>query len=82
MYSAYKLNKQGDNIHPLMYSFSYLEPVCCSMSSSNWIFNQDLPNSKAVSYSSQSRNPLSLSEWVKFEQNLKLVYLELAYSSL
>ena len=27
MYSAYKLNKQGDN--------SYLEPVCCSMSSSN-----------------------------------------------
>ena len=28
MYSAYKLNKQGD-------SFSYLEPVCCSMSSSS-----------------------------------------------
>ena len=29
MYSAYKLNKQGDNIHTaLMYSFSYLEPVC------------------------------------------------------
>ena len=22
----------------LMYSFSYLEPVCCSMSSSNWCF--------------------------------------------
>ena len=21
-----------------MYSFSYLEPVCCSMSSSNWCF--------------------------------------------
>ena len=34
MYSAYKLNKQGDNIH----SFSYLEPVCCSMSSSNCCF--------------------------------------------
>ena len=26
MYSAYKLNKQGDNIQ-LMCSFSYLEPV-------------------------------------------------------
>ena len=36
MYSAYKLNKQGDNIQPL-YSFSYLEPVC-SMSSSNCCF--------------------------------------------
>ena len=37
MYSAYKLNKQGDNI-VLTYSFSYLEPVCCSMSSSNCCF--------------------------------------------
>src|SRR5574338_105593 len=37
MYSAYKLNKQGDNI-ALMYSSSYLEPVCCSMSSSNCCF--------------------------------------------
>ena len=35
MYSAYKLNKQGDNIQ---HSFSYLEPVCCSMSSSNCCF--------------------------------------------
>ena len=34
MYSAYKLNKQGDNT-ALTYSFSYLEPVCCSMSGSN-----------------------------------------------
>ena len=33
MYSAYKLNKHGDNA--LTYSLSYLEPVCCSMSSSN-----------------------------------------------
>ena len=33
MYSACKLNKQGDNI-----SFSYLEPVCRSMSSSNCCF--------------------------------------------
>ena len=37
MYSAYKLNKQGDNT-ALTYSFSYLEPVCCSMSSSNCCF--------------------------------------------
>ena len=36
MYSAYKLNQQGDRQYTaLMYSFSYLEPVCCSMSSSN-----------------------------------------------
>ena len=32
------LNKQGDNIQPLMYSFPNLEPVCCSMSSSNCCF--------------------------------------------
>ena len=32
MYSAYKLNKQGDNIQPWHTS---LEPVCCSISSSN-----------------------------------------------
>ena len=38
MYSAYKLNKQGDSIQPLMYSFPNLEPVCCSMSSSNCCF--------------------------------------------
>ena len=39
MDSAYKLSKQGDNIHTaLMYSFSYLEPVCCSMSSSKCCF--------------------------------------------
>jgi len=38
MYSAYKLNKQGDNIQHLMYSFSNLEPVCCSMSGSNCCF--------------------------------------------
>ena len=37
MYSAYKLNKQGDNT-ALTYSLSYLEPVCCSMSSSNCCF--------------------------------------------
>ena len=34
MYSAYKLNKQGDNI-VLTYSFPNLEPVCYSMSGSN-----------------------------------------------
>ena len=32
MYTAYKLNKQGDNIQP--WCIPYLEPVCCSMSSS------------------------------------------------
>ena len=37
MYSAYKLDKQGDNT-ALTYSFSYLESVCCSMSSSNCWF--------------------------------------------
>ena len=38
MYSAYNLNKQGDNIQPWHTLFSYLEPVCCSMSSSNCYF--------------------------------------------
>ena len=47
IYSAYKLNKQGDNMQSfffflqyaiLMYLFSYLEPVRCSMSSSNCCF--------------------------------------------
>ena len=37
MYSASKLNKQGDNMY-LMYSFPYLEPVCCSMSNSSCCF--------------------------------------------
>ena len=32
MCSAYKLNKQGDNIQPWFSPFSCLEPVCCSMS--------------------------------------------------
>ena len=39
MYSTYKLNKQGDNIQPWCTPFpTYLEPVCCSMSSSNYCF--------------------------------------------
>ena len=39
VYSECKVNKQGDNIQPWrICSFSYLEPVCCSMSSSNWCF--------------------------------------------
>ena len=37
IYSASKLNRHSDNIQPT-YSFSYLEPVCCSMSSSNCCF--------------------------------------------
>ena len=35
MYSAYKLNKQGDNIQALTYSFPDLEPVYYFMFSSN-----------------------------------------------
>ena len=38
MYSACKLNKYGDNIQPWRTPFPYLEPVCCSMSSSNYCF--------------------------------------------
>src|SRR5574340_282733 len=38
IYSAYKLNKQGDNIQPCHNSFSNLVPVHCSMSSSNCCF--------------------------------------------
>src|SRR5574342_1211147 len=38
MYSAYKLNTQGGQYTALTYSFSYLEPVCCSMFSSNCCF--------------------------------------------
>ena len=35
MYSACKLNKQGDNIQSYAYSFPNLEPVCCFMPHSN-----------------------------------------------
>ena len=39
MYSAYKLNKQGDNIQPWrLYSFPNLESVFCSKSSSKCCF--------------------------------------------
>ena len=39
MYFACKLNKQGNNIQPWQYtSFPSLEPVYCSMSSSNGCF--------------------------------------------
>ena len=37
MNSAYRLNKEGDNI-ALTYSFPYLKAVCFSMSSSNCCF--------------------------------------------
>ena len=37
MYSAFKLNKQGDNIWPWCTPLD-LEPVCCFMSSSNCCF--------------------------------------------
>ena len=38
MYSAYKLNKQGDSIQPWYNSFPKLEPVRCFMSGSNCCF--------------------------------------------
>ena len=38
MYTEYKLNKQGVNIHPWYTRFPNLEPVSCSMSSSNCWF--------------------------------------------
>ena len=39
MYSACKLNKQGDNIQPWRtYSFPNLEPIHCSMPGSNYCF--------------------------------------------
>ena len=39
MYSAYKLNKQGDNIYTVLtYSFPSFEQVCCSMFGSNCCF--------------------------------------------
>ena len=37
-YSTCKLNRQGDNVTALTYSFPNMEPVCCSMSSSNCCF--------------------------------------------
>jgi len=51
MYSAYNLNKQGDNIHPsLMYSFHDLEPVYCSMSISKFCFLTQIQISQEVSH--------------------------------
>ena len=38
MYPAYNLNKQGENIQPWRTPFPNLEPLCCSMSSSNCCF--------------------------------------------
>ena len=38
MYSAYKLNKQGDNIQPWRTPFPIWNQVCCSTSSSNCCF--------------------------------------------
>ena len=45
MYSAYKLNKLGDNIQPGHAPF-LMEPVCCSMSSSNCCFLTCIPISQ------------------------------------
>ena len=38
MYSAYKLNKQGDNIQPWHSPFPIFEPICYSMFSCNCCF--------------------------------------------
>ena len=38
MYSAYKVNKQGDNIQPWHTPFLIWQSVCCPMSSSNCCF--------------------------------------------
>ena len=46
MYSAYKLNKQSDNVQPWHTSFPDLEQVCCSMSSSNCCFLTCIPISQ------------------------------------
>ena len=59
MYSAFKLNNKGDNKQP-WYSFPNLEPVHCSMSSSNCCFLiciQDFQEAgKVVWYSHLSKN--------------------------
>ena len=45
MCSAYKLNKQGDNIQPCpMYSFPKFESISCSMSGSNCCFLTCIPD--------------------------------------
>ena len=53
MYSAYKLNKQNDNIQPPVerstYSFPDFEPVCCFMSSSSWCYLTCIQFSQDVS---------------------------------
>ena len=59
MYSAFKLNKKGDNTQP-WHSFPNLEPVHCSMSTSNCCFltwTQDFQQAgKMIWYSHLSKN--------------------------
>ena len=43
MYSAYKLNKQGDNIH----SFPNLEPACCYVTSCNCDLHTDFSGGRS-----------------------------------
>ena len=63
MYTACKLNKQGDNIQPchlvtaLTHSFSNFQPVCHSMSRSNYCFLTCIQVSKETGWSG---NPISL----------------------
>ena len=71
MYSASKLNKQGDNMY-LMYSFPYLEPVCCSMSNSSCCFliciqiSQEAgqESSRKTSFSALLIMPKPLTVWI------------------
>ena len=46
-YSAYKWNKQGDNIVS-MHSFPNLEPICCSMSGSDCSFLTSIQTSQGA----------------------------------
>ena len=65
MHSLYKLNKMGDNIQPWLfirniYSFPDLEPVCCSMSSSNCCFLTCIQISQEAGQVRWSDIPISL----------------------
>ena len=72
--SVYKLNKQGDNT-ALMYSFPNLEPVRCSVSSSNCCFLTSIQISQEVSQILLFLS-LELSVWhffCNFSQSIALI---------
>ena len=47
MYSAYKLNKQGDQYTALTYFFPDLEPVCCTIFSSDYCISTDFSGGRS-----------------------------------